>query len=372
MAQDVVSGLFGMSPYQAEQQRYAEDEARAARFAQMPAVQRGVQGLMQGGAGLARLGAGAMGMVDPAVQAAQQQEEVLKGIDFNNPQTIRTKAKQVEGVNPQVSARLSMLADSIEAKRNEQALAQRKQTFQEEDAFNLRREKELGDLRLREEALRQRAADNAASLEERKRAAQEANQTRLMIAQMMRDARIAAAQAKDGYGKPMPAGVVKEQNDMLDMVKTASVISNDMVALKSQIDSGAINLGPISNIANKVRNGMGLSTEESRNFSSFMGTLEKLRNDSLRLNKGTQTEGDAQRAWNELLSNISDQKAVSKRLAEIDKYNRDAAKTTGKRINQMRDEYGKPPIDVSEFETTTSPLAPTQQPSGFKIRLKGQ
>ncbi len=114
MAQDVVSGLFGMSPYQAEQQRYAEDEARAARFAQMPAVQRGVQGLMQGGAGLARLGAGAMGMVDPAVQAAQQQEEAIRGVRLDNPDSIRARARALEASNPQIAARLDMLANKRE------------------------------------------------------------------------------------------------------------------------------------------------------------------------------------------------------------------------------------------------------------------
>lgn len=121
---DMIGGLFGPTPYQIQQQQFAEDEARAAQMAQMSAVQRGVQGMMQGGAGLARLGAGAMGWQNPSVEAARQQQEAMKGVSFQNPATMRKRADEVRATNPMIAARLEQMADQREM---ELVDAQRKQ-----------------------------------------------------------------------------------------------------------------------------------------------------------------------------------------------------------------------------------------------------
>ncbi len=121
-------------------------------------------------------------------------------------------------------------------------------------------------------------------------------------------------------------------------------------ALEGQIDAGKLKLGPVSNIASQARNMAGMSDEQSRNFQSFQSTLEKLRNDSLRLNKGVQTEGDAQRAWNELIKNINDPKVVKQRLGEIQKINARAANLRKMNIDSIRSNYGMEPMDTSGYE----------------------
>ncbi|MNY53581.1 hypothetical protein D3C86_1893470 [compost metagenome] len=80
-----------------------------------------------------------------------------------------------------------------------------------------------------------------------------------------------------------------------------------------------------------------------------MSTLEKLRNDSLRLNKGVQTEGDAQRAWNELLANINDPKLVEQRLGEILAINQRAGELRGLSNDSMRANFGHDPMDYSQY-----------------------
>jgi hypothetical protein len=47
-----------------------------------------------------------------------------------------------------------------------------------------------------------------------------------------------------------------------------------------------------------------------------------MRNDSLRLNKGAQTEGDAVRAWDEIAANPNDTEVIKSRLKEIQDLNR--------------------------------------------------
>lgn len=84
---------------------------------------------------------------------------------------------------------------------------------------------------------------------------------------------------------------------------------------------GSLDLGPWTNFGAQALNTIGRSNENSRNFADFRATLEKLRNDSLRLNSGVQTEGDAVRAWNELFQNLNDEGVVMQRLAAIQEIN---------------------------------------------------
>jgi hypothetical protein len=147
--------------------------------------------------------------------------------------------------------------------------------------------------------------------------------------------------------KPMPATALRMQQEAVDAIATANSIKADLGAMVNQIDAGALDLGPIANIKNQARNKMGISSEQSRNLQTFEATLEKLRNDSLRLNKGVQTDGDAQRAWNELLKDISDPKAVRQRLMEIQAINERGAELQRMNVETIRNNYNQPELDLS-------------------------
>lgn len=174
-----------------------------------------------------------------------------------------------------------------------------------------------------------------------------------MRGQNMVDSRSRESNAiSGGYSsKPMPATALKMQNEALDVVGSASSTQANLTAMQKQIDSGKLSFGPISNAINQGRNMAGLSNEESRNFSSFKSNLEKLRNDSLRLNKGVQTDGDAQRAWNELFQNINDTKLVSQRLNEIKAINARAVDLRKREVEDVRNNYKQAPYD---FGTQTN------------------
>lgn len=154
----------------------------------------------------------------------------------------------------------------------------------------------------------------------------------------------------DTVEKPMPATALKLQNEELDAISTAQNIDADLGSILQTIENGKLKLGPIDNLISQGRNAAGVSSENSRNFSSFKTTLEKLRNDSLRLNKGVQTEGDAVRAWNEILSNITDENLVKQRLAEVRKINERAADLRKLNVDQIRSNYGKDPINYNDYK----------------------
>lgn len=171
--------------------------------------------------------------------------------------------------------------------------------------------------------------------------------------------------------KPMPAAALKMRQDAVDAIGTASSMSADLGALASQIEDGKLKLGPVGNMVSEARNFLGESSENSRNYQSFKATLERLRNESLRLNKGVQTDGDAQRAWNELLTNINDPDVVVQRLREIDAINRRAVDLQQFNLDLIEQNYGGQPTDTTSLRNQPPALgtgATPREPSKAVVR----
>ena len=165
--------------------------------------------------------------------------------------------------------------------------------------------------------------------------------------------------ASGGYSlKPLPATALKMQQEGLDKLSIASNNNAKLGDVLNKLETGKLNLGLISNLEGAARNYTGASNESSRNLSSFKSTLEKLRNDSLRLNTGVQTDGDAQRAWNELFENINDQELVKQRLGEIQEINKRGADLQKLQVENIRGNYNAPPVDFSKYEVKDAPKAP--------------
>lgn len=172
-------------------------------------------------------------------------------------------------------------------------------------------------------------------------------------------------QTGDGYSnKPLPAAALKIQDEALSAYGAAGNIQASLDGKLKQIEDGKLKFGPLSNVTNKGLNAAGLSNEESRNYASFMSDLERLRNESLRLNTGVQTDGDAQRAWNELLQNINDTDLVKQRIQEIKSINARGAELQRLRIDGVRSNYNAAPYDLSQYDNMAPPAPAPAQPDG--------
>ena len=180
-----------------------------------------------------------------------------------------------------------------------------------------------------------------------KRALELAN--RPLTTEQLRD-KVTIATAGRPPAAEMPPAALKMQDEHVEALGIAKSIQSDLSTVQNQIESGKIDLGLFNNFVAQGRNYLGRSTEESRNFASFRSTLEKLRNDSLRLNNGVQTEGDAQRAWNELFASLNDKDLVSQRLKEIGSINKRAATLRELQIDTIRNNFGAGPFDFSRFD----------------------
>lgn len=165
-----------------------------------------------------------------------------------------------------------------------------------------------------------------------------------------------------GYSdKPLPVGALKIQDEALGALGSAGTLDQILATQQKKIEDGKLKFGAVSNLKNEGLNASGFSSEESRNFASFKSDLERMRNESLRLNSGVQTDGDAQRAWNELFQNINDTDLVNQRLSEIRSINSRAAELQKLRVDGVRTNYNAAPYDFSKYESTPSGSAANNQ-----------
>jgi len=174
---------------------------------------------------------------------------------------------------------------------------------------------------------------------------------------------LAARSESTRRATPMPSHVQTAEGEDLTAMGTATGINQDLARMTAQIDDGTLNLGFIANNLNRAGNFVGLDSVQSRNLTSFEATLERMRNESLRLNSGVQTGGDAKRAWSELVTNLNNPGVVRQRLAEIAGLNERAVALREGLIQQRRSNYGLPELDTSRFRNPAPPgQAGTQRP----------
>lgn len=154
--------------------------------------------------------------------------------------------------------------------------------------------------------------------------------------------------------KPLPVGALKLQQEGIDALAAAKGISETSNLLSQQVQTGLLDVGPVKNIINEVRNFAGKSTPESLAYANLDTALEKIRNDSLRLNKGVQTEGDAVRAMNEVIKNKNDPKLLQNALDKLNAINERAAELQKVQINTLRQNYNAAPMDFGGVQTLPS------------------
>ena len=167
--------------------------------------------------------------------------------------------------------------------------------------------------------------------------------------------------------KPLPVGALKLQQEALDALNAAQTISQKSQAITGQLESGELNVGPFENLISSARNWAGMSSPNSRNFQNLETDLEKIRNDSLRLNKGVQTEGDAIRAFNEVIKNKNDPKALADAMRKLDAINQRGAELQQMQINTLRENYNAAPFDFDQMGALP-PAVPSSGGRADKVR----
>jgi hypothetical protein len=119
--------------------------------------------------------------------------------------------------------------------------------------------------------------------------------------------------------KPLPAYLAKDEEADYGTATAATNLASDANNFIGRIKSGDIKFSLKDKASIRTRQAFGSSDPDVLAREDYDKFLKVLTNESLRLNKGTQTEGDAVRAAKELESSESPQAAAAamRRLVEI-------------------------------------------------------
>lgn len=173
-----IAGLF-MTPEMYQQERQQQFANRAAQLSQLDPGALSNFYAMTGGFGAGNALSGALGAQDPMLAQLSQQRQMLSNVDFTDAKSLAEAAKQATAANrPDIAQQLAQQAINIQARIDEKQAARAQQQAQFE-----------------------------AALAQRKDLAEQANQTRLLIAQMTK--------AMAGANSDLQRQILQEKLDAL-------------------------------------------------------------------------------------------------------------------------------------------------------------
>ena len=282
MATDSILGLFTTpEQYQLAQQQAQMEQARA--FAAQDPMQRAVASQYFAGGQLGR----ALGGTDPQLQLMSLRTSVMKGVDPNDSTSLAKAAQALAQAGDQQGA--FQLAQAALGNRNiESQIAGRTEEKQAQRDMQL-------------QLARERIQANIDIARER-------GATQLQIAQMMQEGRTQLAQlaASLKSEKATAAPVVADdksatrigQNTVFDtLISEGDTLTQTIDANKDSFSLGG-------RAATAIKSVMNPSAPSVQAVSDVDSYLKKARNAYLLAAKGTQTEGDAQRAWEEFAGRL--------------------------------------------------------------------
>lgn len=339
-------GLFGGMGTPEEMQRQLTEQ-RAAQFATMSPQQQTSYNIFKNTSNLGRGLAGAMGVdvQDPAIKRATMLRQMASQFDTTTPEGLKQLAQALQGTDPELGLRVSQQAQAMEeqiAKTTAQktqtelfktqtertaALAQQEklqadregklasefeklpEDATEEDMTKILRK--YGDPKTVLSTMERKAqakyqADLAAAtkreqIESKEREAQKDRDLKSFLASMV----AASKQNKAAEIKPLSTGDIKMITEAKSRVADYDYNINKIDDFLTKIDDGKLNFGMLNNLKETVLIGSGKAKDAATNKVAFEQWAKNAVNALLLKAKGTQTEGDAKRAGEQVLSALA-------------------------------------------------------------------
>lgn len=94
MATDIVGSLFGMTPESLDAARQQQMREQALSYAKLTPQEQITYGAALAGQQFGRSVGGLLGAEDPMLTLAKKRQEVLRGVDFNDPESLLTKSRE--------------------------------------------------------------------------------------------------------------------------------------------------------------------------------------------------------------------------------------------------------------------------------------
>ena len=140
MAENIVAGLFGLTPQMYQNQQYQQDLNRGISMAQLSPGAAAQAGLQASVGQLGRGIAGAMGIEDPQLKMISARNTIAQQIDQSNPESILKGAQMLAQMGDQQGA--MALAQYARQAQSEMALMQQRQSASQASLASASRERQ--------------------------------------------------------------------------------------------------------------------------------------------------------------------------------------------------------------------------------------
>jgi len=415
MAENIVAGLFGMTPQMYQNQQYGQDLNRGIALAQLSPGAAAQAGLQASVGQLGRGIAGAMGIEDPQLKLISTRNSIAQQIDQTDPESILKGAQMLAQMGDQQGA--MALAQYARQAQGEMALVQQRRAAEQvslaqvaKTQLSIKQEEQLRDelSKLPQGATQddvlaivtkygspdkvlaalQASADKAATNVARNEAAQLANQARIDAAKVAADARIEAARVAGGTAlqiaqmradsarelreltaslkgpKVLAPSLQKEEDKELELVDSLTAretsLAPAIATLTPDPRTGKppLELGPVNNLRYQAQNAAGNSSVESRNYAALQRAVQEATNLKTDAAKGVQTDKDVLRFANELIAAFggNDTKTTLEALSNFSKSTGKAKENAQKRIDSRRISQGIEPYYGPKAGTAQNPI----------------
>lgn len=328
MANEIMTSLFGVTPEAIIADRQKQDYARAVQMAQLDPIQQAQAGFYMAGSQLGRGLGGLLGAEDPELMRVRQRQSLLQGVDPNDPEALKTAAlKAREFGDIPAALQLAQQAQVMQ----EQAVKTRRvqNVLAQEEGFRAALSKlgpEATDEQIRREVLRFGDADKILSVLSASADKESARQARLMEAQARIDAQIQMARERNASQQQIAQMQLEGRMQIAQLAaalkadkgtdvddKAATRIGQNVIFDKlntdgeniiAQIDKNKEAFTPTGRATTALKSVFSPESKDVQARSDVDAYLRKARNAYLLSAKGTQTEGDATRAWEEFAGTL--------------------------------------------------------------------
>jgi hypothetical protein len=382
MATSVTQSLFGITPESIMQERSAAANRQALDFARLDPFEAARYGLFRGASQLGEGLTSAMGYEDPEIARAKARQGMLSGVDLNNPESLLAKAQSLQATDPMAAQSLVAQAQglaqdqAVEGRAAEKAAMEKNAAMREEKYRQELAElpPDATDADVEKIARKYGKADELLKIAERRQAREIAakereerdlrdHRNRIEIAQMnnasketiaamnkqflaqqalMRREDKAAERAAKNSGKVLPARLQTAEDDDFSAIDTASSVVADIKPIIENLNTNQLNLNKLNQLKMNTQAFFGSKDPEVLRYQELERNLTRFVNESLRLNKGVQTEGDAQRAAAEYQAAFSKNstEGMKKALQELEKINNRQIENRKKQVDRRRKAQG--------------------------------
>jgi hypothetical protein len=338
MATDSIMGLF-TTPEQYQQAQSNAALQRGVQLAQLDPLQAARAQLYQGGYLAGGAIGGALGGQDPQLQLQSMRQQAVQGMDPTDPESIMQAAQRLASFDPANASRLAEMSRAAALKkaqtdkalrtagattvseRNREMIANaeiklaKKETLSPEEEARVRwligqenkpkifRDADTGQITTIEPIDLMSSAPNLAALVGRQAAQPSVQGGDSATAPATATTAPTTTRGVTGTitttpATRLPTSIQKEVGTVDEQITTLDTSIKKITALTPKIEN--LNLGLYQNVERGVSAFLGTPTADTKEFKQLKREVISQANNLLLAAKGTQTEGDAQRAKDQI------------------------------------------------------------------------